>query len=405
MTTPSSDSHLKSDCHSTHVTLIQITNTIAGWLNQSELIDPHWSPAAWETFQFACRVHGVAPLLYPTLRAMPWLDNSRQSWLAEQYHFNAQRIARMQAELQAILILFSRQQLPVIPLKGSLVTAQYYAEAGLRPMADLDLLIRPGDFATATQLLAHLGYQPEVAHWKHTEFVKPENRAVVARDYEHPDNPRKLEVHLHCRETFGGPTVELTDLMWRHATPGELLGETAWLIQPEPLWLHLLVHATYHFWQGRGRLIHLVDLARVTPHLTNPQAWLNRVEARFTYPSLALLHRYFPDTLDPALLASQRVRVSASFWHWVDSLNLVNTSHLNPRPPGLYLLKALKFSEGRPAEVAQALRFALLPSLAEISLDHPHLAQSKAPWLAYFLLPFDWVKRVKGKAGSRKVAH
>jgi hypothetical protein len=60
----------------------------------------------------------------------------------------------------------------------------------------------------------------------------------------------------------------------------------------------------------------------------------------------------------------------------------------------LYLFKALKFSEGRPAEVAQALRFAMLPSLEEIALDHPQLAQSKAPWLAYFLLPLDWARRI-----------
>lgn len=377
-----------------------MTDTIAGWLNGAALADPHWSLAIWETFQFVCQVHGVAPLLHPKLQGTPWLDSSLQSWLVEQYQFNTQRVSRMQAELQAILALFSRQQLPVMPLKGSLVASQYYAEAGLRPMADLDLLIHPGDFALAARLLAQLGYQPEVKHWKHTEFVKPENRAVVSRECEHPDNPRKLEVHLYCRESFGGPLVELTDLMWQHATPGELLGEMAWLVKAEALWLHLLAHATYHLWQGRGRLLHLVDLALVTPHLTDPLDWLNRVEARFTYPSLALLYRYFPGVLESALLASQEVRVSASFRRWVDSLNLVNTSYLNPNPIGLYLLKALKFSEGRPTEVAQALRFALLPSLEEIALDHPSITQSQLPWLAYFLLPLDWIKRVKGKVGT-----
>ncbi len=369
---------------------------MAGWLHEAEPADPRWSAAAWEVFPLVCQVHGVAPLLHPKLQGAPWLDASRQSWLAEQRRLNVQRIGRMQAELKAILALFSRQQLPVIPLKGFLVAAQYYAEAGLRPMADLDLLIRPGDFAPAARLLAQLGYRPEVTHWKHTEFVKPENRAVVSQEYEHPDNPRKLEVHLHCRETFGGPTVELTDLMWRQAGPGEVLGESAWLVKPGALWLHLLVHATYHVWQGRGRLIHLVDLAQVTPRLDDPPAWLERVDARFTYPALALLQRYFPHTLDPALPAAQRMRVPASFRRWVDSLNLVNTSHLNPQPAGFYLLKALKFSQGHPGEVAQALRFALLPSLEEIALDHPVLAQSPAPWLAYFLLPLDWIKRVKG---------
>ena len=163
------------------------------------------------------------------------------------------------------------------------------------------------------------------------------------------------------------------------------------------LWLHLLVHATYHIWQGRGRLIHLVDLARVSPHLANPQCWLEKVDARFTYPALALQQRYLPGALDKALLPNQQQRVSSGFRQWVDTLDFVNTSYLNSKPAGLYIAKAIKFSEGRPGEMLQALRFALLPNLEEIALDHPRLAQSKAPWLGYFLLPFDWARRVTSR--------
>jgi hypothetical protein len=53
--------------------------------------------------------------------------------------------------------------------------------------------------------------------------------------------------------------------------------------------------------------------------------------------------------------------------------------------------------------VALALRWALLPSLEEIALDHPRLAQSKIPWLAYFLLPLDWARRINifGRVSSQ----
>jgi len=234
-----------------------------------------------------------------------------------------------------------------------------------------------------------------VTHWKHVEFSRPDNRRVVSTEVEHPDNPRRLEVHLHCRETFGGPTVDLTELMWQRAVRRTLLGESTLLVDADTLWLHLLVHATYHAWQGRGRLLHLLDLAQVRPHLKQPLPLLNSIDARYTYPALELLHRFFPGRPDVILLASQHGRVSASFRRWTHSLNLVNTSYLNPNPAGLYLLKALRFTGGRPGEVLQAFRFAFLPGLAEIALDHPRLARSKAPWLAYFLLPLDWVKRLR----------
>ena len=128
------------------IPLNQLCATMAGWLNAPEPQNPDWSPKSWETFQFASRVHGVAPLLFTTLSAAAWLDEALKSWLAEQYHFNAQRLAKIQAELKTILALFSQHQIPVMPLKGSILAAAYYPDAGLRPMADLDLLIHPQDF-------------------------------------------------------------------------------------------------------------------------------------------------------------------------------------------------------------------------------------------------------------------
>lgn len=374
--------------------LSDVCDTLPRWLNQAPSQMPDWPPEIWKTFKFVCRVHGVAPLLHETLRECEWLDDSIKSWLAEQYQFNVRRIAKMHADLAEILALFEVDHIPLMPLKGSILSVTFYKEPGLRPMADLDLLIQPQDLAASISLLGRLGYEQEVVHWKHTSFIKPDNRRVVSTQCEHPDNPRGLELHLFCRETFGGPAVDLTTLMWHKAGSGKLLGEKAVVPAPEALWLHLVVHATYHLWQGQGRLIHLVDLAQVTPHLDDPPAVLNTVDARFTYPSLALLKNHFPAAIDEALLADQKKRVSTSFQQWVASLDLVNTSHLNPGPPGLYLSKALRFTGGRPLEVGQALRFALLPSLAEIALDHPRLAASKTPWLAYFLLPLDWARRL-----------
>lgn len=370
---------------------------MAAWLTEPPGADPGWSPDTWQAFKLASRVHGVAPLLHELLQSSPWLAAGLKAWLARQAELNAQRVLRMQAELRDILALFARHEVAVAPLKGSVMTACFYELPGQRPLADLDLLVRPADFERAQALLRQMGYEPAVAHWKHTEFVKPGNRTVVSTEFEHPDNPRKLELHRHCRETFGGPVIDLTGLMWQHIRPGELLGQPARLPQPEALWLHLLVHHTYHAWQGKARLIQLVDLARLTPQVGQPTGLLSRIDARYTYPSLALLRRYFPAAIDEALIAAQQARVSTRFQKWVGSLDLVNTAHLATGSPGLYLSKALRFSEGRPREVVQALRFALLPRLEEILLDHPKLAQSKIPGLAYCLLPLDWLRRLRSR--------
>lgn len=177
------------------------------------------------------------------------------------------------------------------------------------------------------------------------------------------------------------------------------MGQSVTVPQPEALLLHLLAHATYHFWQGRGRLIQVVDFFMMEQHgdlvMETMLDLLNSLDARYSYPALLLWQRYFPAPFNKALLAKQRERVSESFHRWAEGLDLVNSSYLSAKPSGLYSMKALKFSEGRPKEVLQAVRFALLPSLEEIALDHPKLAQSKFPWLAYGLLPFDWLRRLR----------
>ncbi|HMQ56468.1 MAG TPA: nucleotidyltransferase family protein [Anaerolineae bacterium] len=379
------------------ISLVQLCHTMVAWLTEPPASDPGWAPDTEPAFKLTSRVHGVAPLLYEQLHSVAWLDAALKSWLARQADLNRQRVARMQAELHDILVSFAHHEVAVMPLKGSILSAGVYDHPGQRPLADLDLLVRPADFERAGHLLQQLGYEPTVAHWKHTEFIKPDNRTVASTEFEHPDNPRKVELHRYCRESFGGPGIDLTDGLWQQARPGELLGQPAFIPEPEALWLHLLVHHTYHAWQGKARLIQLVDLARLTPRLAQPASLVDRIDARYTYPSLALLQRYFPTAIDNSLVAAQQARVSTRFQTWVGSLDLINTSHLAAGSPGLYLSKALRFSEGRPNEVVQALRFALLPRLEEIGLDHPQLAQSKVPWLAYCLLPLDWAKRLRKK--------
>lgn len=376
-----------------------ICHTVVHWLGGSPAANQEDLEPDWATAKYVCRVHGVAPLLYQKLRAAGGIEPVFMEWLHRQYQFNAQRIAKMQAELATILQQFGRCNLPLMPLKGSILAAHYYEEAAWRPMADLDLLIRPEDVEAAKLLLTQLGYEQQVVYWKHIEFVKPANRQVVSLEYEHPDNPRGLELHLYCRETFGGPTIDLTDLMWQYSTQTSLFGQPTRLPEPDVLWLHLLVHATYHIWQGRGRLIHLMDLVLLRPHLQNPTRLLETIDPRYIYPALCLLQKYFPNPLYETIKATQEAQISGTFRRWSESLNVVNTSYLNPKPPGLYLLKALKFAQGHPAEMIQALRFSLWPSLDEIALDHPTLAASKAAWLSYFLLPLDWLKRLAKNRG------
>ena len=154
------------------------------------------------------------------------------AWLAEQDTLNAQRIDRMHADLAAILTAAARSGIAVVPLKGAMLTTMPGTDPHRRPMGDLDLLVRPADRAGDGDAAARtLGYrhEPEAnPRPTHDVFVDPGRGRVVSRD-EHPDNPRRVEVHVELLRHLWGWLDEdrLTEQMWASAKPADVLGQPA----------------------------------------------------------------------------------------------------------------------------------------------------------------------------------
>lgn len=307
-----------------------MTAILPAWIEQPPPAPPDWPEPDWERFREVCRAHGVAPLLHRRLAAPAWRESAAGLWLAAQAAANARRIARIQGELAAVLAAFAG--LPLLPLKGCLLTAFYYDECALRPMADLDFLLPDESFAEAEARLAPLGYRLEHRGWKHFRFGRPGDADFVDEECEHPDNPRRLEVHPYCREKILDDVVDLTAILRQSARPARWRGLPVWILSPEALWLHLLLHATHHLLVNDFRLLHLLDLARVLPWVRQPQDWLDRVEARAVYPPLALLRRTFPNAVPGSWLEPLRRRLPAGFLAWAEGLNLFESSYLHPAP-------------------------------------------------------------------------
>jgi len=367
-----------------------VCDTIARWVVASPS-DPGWSPSTWEVFRKACLVHGVAPLMHSRLGDAGWLDGATRSWLSTAYELNCDRVERIHAECRDILAACDREGVAVLPLKGLMLSDRYYDDPALRPMADLDLLVRPADLEPTALLLERLGYKRNVATDKHLDFLKPDNAEVVSFDHEHPDNPRRVEVHTHCGEVFGRTPVDLTDHLWADARDDVLDGERATILSADHLWLHLLVHASWQILYGGGRLIQLVDLAVLGPHLVEPLAALERVDSRATFLALALARSALPGAIAPQLVEEVVARVSPKLSTWVErDLDLLNTSHFNPRTI-CRALRLLRYHRGRPAELRTALGYLLLPRIREMHINQYRVKPSRWTWTRY---PWYWAKHI-----------
>jgi hypothetical protein len=281
-----------------------LVRELAGWLDgippaAGERVAA-WSDATWERFRQHIVMQGLGAVLARHARA-PGVDamlpSSLRDWLEEQERRNGLRVDRMQGELAAILREAAARGVDVIPLKGAYLFAVDAVDPRRRPVADLDVLIRPADRRSFRAVLRSLGYHPDRrvrVRVRPQPWYGPGGRTVVARDGEHPDNPRPIEVHVavhrHSWEWLDDDA--LTSVAWATARPGTLLGEPALLPPIELVFEHLAVHATIGLMRGRARLIQWLDLALLARAGAAPTRWHL---PHLAYPALELAARAIPD--------------------------------------------------------------------------------------------------------------
>jgi len=399
--------------------LPRISATVVGWLTEPDHrplapLVAGWDAADWEAARWAVQVHGIGPLLDRAAERWPDADvlhPSLRGYLAKQRRLSSARVTLLLQDLAELLHACEQAQIAAIPLKGSLLATQYYAEPGLRPMNDLDLLVRPADEPRLLRLLARMRYQSLARSQKHLMLARPEAHGpVVSYIGEHPDNPRSLDLHTRLAEYFWGIRYDLTEEAWVDSAPGQLQGVAARLLGPTTLLHHLAIHASSDALARRLRLLHLMDIALVADKLD--QAGWERIvvgaqqrdEQRLVYPALLLTSRYYP-VVPAAVLRALQSGVPSALLQQLAATSLDQLSFCNPSPT----TPAEKLRWFRPGyEQVRALRHMLLPNPGELGHWYPNLARPALlpiAYLRYGAQIIGWgMRRARGKSRLSPVA-
>ena len=282
--------------------LHRITESLALGLGGADAGRPDWSELEWRLAPAVAAIHGISPLLAGKL---PWQGPPHwASFLAEQRRHTLLRQQRI-AELLATIEERARSAgIAIVALKGAALQLAGVYAAGERPMADLDLLVRPADAQTAVAVLLALSYRDAGTTWKHQGFEPPnaERRAALG---EHTDNPIKIDLHHRIRERLPLAPADLTDIVFPpHAQPGVSAHPRA-----AALLTHVLAHAAGTMTVRGLRMIQLCDVARLAGRMSAAD-WeeLMRLHGGsrrlwWAAPPLLLTTRYFPGVIPHEALA------------------------------------------------------------------------------------------------------
>lgn len=301
-----------------------------------------WPPATRLALRHVLITQGLAPLVADVLArpvadglAVPAGARDTVTWLAEQIALSRTRAARFADDLRAILARAAAAGVAVMPLKGGVIAFTHYHEAGLRPMADLDLLVRADDEAGLHDVVMGLGYRRVTGTVDgNTTFRRPDDRIVALST--HPDNPRPVEVHTRLRRSVwidrGG--IDVAPHLWASARAASLLGQPVLVPDETALFVAVASHAMGHLVRGAGRVLQWVDVAMLAAGgavRDDDEALLDGDAARWVYPPLALAARAFPNDRSAAHVARLAPAVGTNLMRFAACVPLDDRAGLNLR--------------------------------------------------------------------------
>ena len=230
-----------------------------------------WRAAgAWNDLAAEAVHYGLAPLVHRRLQdagASPPCDVVRI--LRDRYLASAAANMRLFHELAAILRAMDGAGIPAIPLKGASLAAIVYGDIALRPMGDIDILVRPADMQAAVGTLRGLGYGSAYAFDPASEESISHHMPPMSADGRAPVELHWTLVHPRAAARIGRSEIEDA---WSRAVPAAIDGVPARMLAPEDQLLHLCMHASVHHQFGVG-LRAFVDIAEACRRFEQELDW------------------------------------------------------------------------------------------------------------------------------------
>jgi hypothetical protein len=201
----------------------------------------------WKSFREAMCREGLAGIVYPYLKDED-VPASELKKIKNYYHvIAAQNIIHLHA-LKHLEEVLGTEKIEIMTLKGASLLSQIYPAVGLRPMDDLDLMVRPKDRERFERLLKHNGYQQNSK--QSTILTKGD---IVIDLHTHALNTDRIQSR---EDLFPGGM----DPIWESSIPWG--GDSRWVRRPDDIDNILLLsqHFLKHYY---SRLIWLEDIYRL----------------------------------------------------------------------------------------------------------------------------------------------
>ncbi len=194
----------------------------------------------WNTVYKQCENQMIGAVVYPALENVNCPEAIREKFRK----LNQQSLHRwllFKAEREAVYVALEEQQIPYMSLKG-IVYASLYPFAGVREIADNDILIHPEHAQAVKRYMLERGYRCETS-WIHESYYK--------KPFLNFEFHTKLFKDKHIESFFCD--------VWNRATQIRENG-CEFAMSEEDVYLHTVAHFHKHYQEGGSGLRAFADL-------------------------------------------------------------------------------------------------------------------------------------------------
>ncbi len=358
----------------------------------------------WKYITEAASSWNIAQLLYQNLKDpgnRGLVPPGVMEGLKQVYHTTVARNMLLYTELRNIVIAFQSAGVKVCVLKGAALAGIVYRDPGLRPMMDLDLLVRKEDLGTVHRVMTDLRYAAAAGSqskqwYREKHFHLP--------PYHHPEKPVVVEIHWHITENSFGLDI---NQLWKRTREVDLTGCRVLVLSPEDMLIHTCIHVYNHGYENAFFFRGLCDIAEIVRYYEAEINWellskeIKEHGIEKQVHSLLFLAGEFYE-LDRYLSAINLDRADHRFLTILKKSLFADQS----RPSVLsHFLKSMIFDTF--PEKARYLLSRIFPSREEMAKRYPVSASSRMMIFYYLVHPFQLMAKYgrsvialyRGKAG------
>jgi hypothetical protein len=263
----------------------------------------------WSIFLKKARNEGISPLVFSRLPGLAEhydIPKYVAEKLKKDYYLSATRNALIFEELKKVLGLFNQSKLKIIVMKGAALAEAVYGNLALRPMSDVDLLVKKENLRQVDELLKKLGYSPADRSVDDVDFT---STYLTTLDYRNPaKNSPSFHVHWHfVNSTIPNESyinhIKMDDI-WQDAVKTNIADIETWVMAPHDIetWVmaphHLLIHLSEHALRvthSLSRLSYFCDIDRAINYYGKSLDWnlLIRDTLKFNLNKMVYITLYF----------------------------------------------------------------------------------------------------------------